>query len=524
MDYALEGRGLLFPDNIEMPVGALAKRNIVKDWNFKNPFSNVDRSIFGTIQEITVNTEFPESGIVDILEKCTSSKQWLGGFGAETVDASRSMLSTSVITLDPILGEVELEERFNHMAKRSNDPISLPIGLKLEQSIEHGEVRSSQSSNGISVLPTEKDYSHSPFCQVRDHRKEETIVYREVKSNSSLMENSALSSLEPLLLGKRSRTTNVHSQVPLCQVYGCNKDLSSSKDYHKRHKVCDEHSKFAKVIVNGIEQRFCQQCSRFHLLAEFDEGKRSCRKRLAGHNERRRKPQFDTHWDSRLLDMTSQRTAPFLFPEIRLGSSFCQERFEDHSKHIKMEEKPICISQLAMAVTKKQSPSKSLQHHHGTRKENSSKIHLGATLSVEELSSGQNSACALSLLSAHSQHHLHNLENYCAHLKRDHNPEDFCELSASRSFTSNELYSCEVIGTDRIVQVLDDSQAVSTDDLRERRVRRSNSMNSKHDLSPEDGPTVDLVQLSSHLQRVEQLKNSDQAKQENDIFRCFTTT
>jgi len=28
---------------------------------------------------------------------------------------------------------------------------------------------------------------------------------------------------------------------------------------------------------------------RFHDLAEFDESKRSCRRRLAGHNERRRK-------------------------------------------------------------------------------------------------------------------------------------------------------------------------------------------------------------------------------------------
>lgn len=26
------------------------------------------------------------------------------------------------------------------------------------------------------------------------------------------------------------------------------------------------------------------------MLCEFDDGKRSCRKRLAGHNERRRKP------------------------------------------------------------------------------------------------------------------------------------------------------------------------------------------------------------------------------------------
>jgi hypothetical protein len=34
--------------------------------------------------------------------------------------------------------------------------------------------------------------------------------------------------------------------------------------------------------------------SRFHLLLEFDEAKRSCRKRLDGHNRRRRKPQPDT--------------------------------------------------------------------------------------------------------------------------------------------------------------------------------------------------------------------------------------
>lgn len=31
--------------------------------------------------------------------------------------------------------------------------------------------------------------------------------------------------------------------------------------------------------------------SRFHSLGEFDDGKRSCRKRLADHNRRRRKPQ-----------------------------------------------------------------------------------------------------------------------------------------------------------------------------------------------------------------------------------------
>ncbi|KAI4374511.1 hypothetical protein MLD38_012497 [Melastoma candidum] len=90
---------------------------------------------------------------------------------------------------------------------------------------------------------------------------------------------------------KRNRSGGLNSQVAYCQVYGCHKDLSSCKDYHKRHKICEVHSKTPRVIVDGIEQRFCQQCSRFHLLSEFDETKRSCRKRLAGHNERRRKPQ-----------------------------------------------------------------------------------------------------------------------------------------------------------------------------------------------------------------------------------------
>ncbi|XP_058069804.1 squamosa promoter-binding-like protein 14 isoform X2 [Magnolia sinica] len=78
---------------------------------------------------------------------------------------------------------------------------------------------------------------------------------------------------------------------PMCQVDDCRADLSSSKDYHRRHKVCEHHSKTAKALVGQQLQRFCQQCSRFHLLSEFDEGKRSCRRRLAGHNRRRRKTQ-----------------------------------------------------------------------------------------------------------------------------------------------------------------------------------------------------------------------------------------
>lgn len=46
------------------------------------------------------------------------------------------------------------------------------------------------------------------------------------------------------------------------------------------------------TLFSCLIRSFC--VFRFHLLAEFDDTKRSCRKRLDGHNRRRRKPQPDT--------------------------------------------------------------------------------------------------------------------------------------------------------------------------------------------------------------------------------------
>lgn len=67
------------------------------------------------------------------------------------------------------------------------------------------------------------------------------------------------SSLSP---AKRSKSNGQASPAPRCQVEGCNLDLSSAKDYHRKHRVCESHSKAPKVIVAGLERRFCQQCSR----------------------------------------------------------------------------------------------------------------------------------------------------------------------------------------------------------------------------------------------------------------------
>jgi hypothetical protein len=49
---------------------------------------------------------------------------------------------------------------------------------------------------------------------------------------------------------------------PSCAVDGCKVDLSRCRDHHRRHKVCEAHSKTPLVVVAGREMRFCQQCSR----------------------------------------------------------------------------------------------------------------------------------------------------------------------------------------------------------------------------------------------------------------------
>lgn len=111
-----------------------------------------------------------------------------------------------------------------------------------------------------SLLPVKKSSSSSKFSTVATQE----LTRIDFKLRSFLdYGNDDTSSRAFAIPGKKPRALNSCSQKPLCQVYGCNMDLSFSKDYHKRHRVCETHSKTSVVIVSGLEQRFCQQCSRF---------------------------------------------------------------------------------------------------------------------------------------------------------------------------------------------------------------------------------------------------------------------
>ena len=42
----------------------------------------------------------------------------------------------------------------------------------------------------------------------------------------------------------------------------------------QRYRICKAHLKSPALLVDGVPQRFCQQCGRFHDLGEFDGEKR----------------------------------------------------------------------------------------------------------------------------------------------------------------------------------------------------------------------------------------------------------
>ncbi|XP_034694294.1 squamosa promoter-binding-like protein 9 [Vitis riparia] len=192
-------------------------------------------------------------------------------------------------------------------------------------------------------------------------------------------------------------------QPPRCQVEGCKVDLSDAKAYYSRHKVCGMHSKSPTVIVAGLEQRFCQQCSRFHQLAEFDQGKRSCRRRLAGHNERRRKPPPGS-----LLSSRYGRLSSSIFENSsRVGGGFLMD-FAAYPRHPERDTWPTTRASDRVPGNQTTAIGRFLPHPWQSNSENplflqgsagGTSFHGPGIPSGECFTGASDSSCALSLLS-----------------------------------------------------------------------------------------------------------------------------
>lgn len=391
--------------------------------------------------------------------------------------------------------EINFPEMTRQPIPINNPNMSHLGGENGSELVGKGNIFSWEEENGSRISSSVIE-STSQDSSLMDLKLGNFADFMDSKMRKSSEGVSVLSSLP----AKRARPSSFYSQTPLCQVHGCNMDLSFTKEYYRRHKVCDVHSKTARVIVKGIEQRFCQQCSRFHLLAEFDDGKRSCRKRLAGHNERRRKPQLDN--SNKVQKLLQLSHGPFISKET--SSLLCQERHNEVNQHghIKLQEDLSSYPQLSIPNTNenkispqipstgKQIPSK-LSSLGTTRSYN-----LDTALTVRDLSGLSNSSCALSLLSEKSQ-------NLWSH-------SGMCDqniiLGSFGNFLPDRFYSSEISSSEfeqvKPIMLYDEGHTVDFE-------------------IPSNGPTIDLLQLSSHLQRIEQQKSSAQVKQENNVFCCF---
>lgn len=503
-----EGKGLLLSDEMDLQVDAFARsKKTLMEWDNKPTYYFESNGLVSD-REAVEGMELLDLGFSDLVRKPFHGNRGMEMLSGEVGSGSsqRAVTPTYMVTSNSCFEEVGSEAKLSSSSMEANSQDLSLIDLKL------GTLADCKDAENIKVLK----------------------------------EKPVLSSVSPCLQRKRARKTSSHSQTAFCQVHGCNKDLSSSKDYHKRHKVCDVHSKTAKVIVNGIEQRFCQQCSRFHLLVEFDDGKRSCRKRLAGHNERRRKPQLDTLSGTQYLGTSLQKRTPLVFPDIFRAGIICPGKNEEANwfRHTKLEGESIYSPQSAIPITNGHLLPKSFLHLHGIGKQHCSGVpssgsedYTFTASTVQELPGASISSCALSLLSAQSQDlssHLTGrpmaspqiMQGRSAHhiLGQTDKP---VRVSSVEQYGSNGLYSYGMnsMEVDKIGSVMlsDASHAadfqVHTDGI----FQESDILNANYFSSTEYGPTVDWLQLSSHLQRVERQRNSIQVKQENGDSCYFPT-
>ena len=226
--YVSEEKGYVSNDAISPPNTLGRSKGSFLGWELKTPcsFSN-DMLALG--QQNIENQGFEELGFTGMLGGKQLSDDPIGTVQSRKMDSGPGcrVATPAVSALNAFSAREDFNSKIsNSLGENGRDSL---IDLKLGRFADHGDGGGQTFSKGGPIM----------------------------------------SSSESSTLPKRARASGVHSQTAYCQVYGCNKDLSACKDYHKRHRVCEVHSKTSKVIVNGIEQRFCQQCSRLVNLSSF---------------------------------------------------------------------------------------------------------------------------------------------------------------------------------------------------------------------------------------------------------------
>lgn len=252
---------------------------------------------------------------------------------------------------------------------------------------------------------------------------------------------------------------------------------------------------------------------------------------------------------NRYMGTSMQKRTPFVFSDILPGVVLSPDKYEQVNQFgdIKFEDEPIYNPQLTVPMMSSQLLSKSFIHPIGIGKQHFSGIptsetddyRFHTTAGIQKPSGASQSTCALSLLSSQSQHlssHSTGIPSPSpmimqgAHQTVGHLLDKPLRLrSMERHGGANGFYSCAMnpVGVVDQFESTMFSEANPAVDFEvhdaDRAFQDSHNLQTKYCLAAEHGSTVDLLQLSSHLQRVEHQRNFMQVKQENEDFCCFPT-
>ena len=97
---------------------------------------------------------------------------------------------------------------------------------------------------------------------------------RETRRNNNKNRNGGGSSANGSAKVSSSSVANIKDKLVRCRVDKC--EMMCERVYGKRSKVCEMHLKMDEVFHEGMLQRFCQKCTRFHSIEEFKDKRRAC--------------------------------------------------------------------------------------------------------------------------------------------------------------------------------------------------------------------------------------------------------
>ena len=94
------------------------------------------------------------------------------------------------------------------------------------------------------------------------------------RNNNNKNRNGGGSSANGSAKVSSSSVANIKDKLVRCRVDKC--EMMCERVYGKRSKVCEMHLKMDEVFHEGMLQRFCQKCTRFHSIEEFKDKRRAC--------------------------------------------------------------------------------------------------------------------------------------------------------------------------------------------------------------------------------------------------------